>query len=112
MNYKQYIIPAMFILLDIISGILKAAYEGNLASTLMRKGLFNKLGEILSLILGKLAEYASAQYQLGFSIPLYTAIAAYIILMETLSILENISAMNPTMGKFLSKFMKAHEWEE
>lgn len=112
MNYKQYIIPAMFILFDIISGVLKAAYEGNLASTLMRKGLFNKLGEILALMLGKLVEYASLQYQLGFSIPLYTAIAAYLILMETLSILENISAMNPTMGKFLSKFMKAHEWEE
>ena len=112
MNYKHYMIPAMFILFDIISGILKATYEGNLASTLMRKGLFNKLGEILALILGKLVEYASAQYQLGFSIPLYTAIAAYLILMETLSILENISAMNPSMGKFLSKFMKAHEWEE
>ena len=112
MNYKQYIIPAMFILFDIISGVLKAACEGNLASTLMRKGLFNKLGEILALILGKLVEYASVQYQLGFSIPLYTAIAAYLILMETLSILENISAMNPAMGKFLSKFMKAHKWEE
>ena len=112
MNYKQYIIPAMFILFDIISGILKAAYEGNLASTLMRKGLFNKLGEILALILGKLVEYASVQYQLGFSIPLYTAIAAYLILMETLSILENISAMNPAMGQFLSKFMKERKWEE
>ena len=112
MNYKQYIIPAMFILFDIISGVLKATYEGNLASTIMRKGLFNKLGEILALILGKLVEYASVQYQLGFSIPLYTAIAAYLILMETLSILENISAMNPAMGKFLSKFMKTREWEE
>ena len=58
------------VLLNIISGILKAAYEGNLASSIMRKGLFNKLGEILALILGKLVEYASMQYQLGFSIPL------------------------------------------
>lgn len=112
MKYGQYVIPSLFILFDIVSGILKAAYEGNLASSLMRKGLFNKLGEILALMLGELLEYASMQYQLGFSIPLYTPIAAYIILMETLSILENISAMNPAMGKFLSKFMKAHEWEE
>lgn len=112
MNYTQYIIPAMFILFDVISGILKAAYEGNMSSHAMREGLFNKLGEILALMLGKLVEYASLQYQLGFSIPLYTAIAAYLILMETLSILENISAMNPAMGQFLSKFMKERKREE
>ena len=112
MNCSQYIIPAMFILFDVISGILKAAYEGNVSSYAMRKGMFNKLGEILALMLGKLVEYASLQYQLGFSIPLYTAIAAYLILMETLSILENISAMNPAMGQFLSKFMKERKWEE
>lgn len=112
MTYMQYIIPAMFILFDVVSGVLKAAFEGNMSSSAMRKGLFNKLGEILALMLGKLVEYVSLQYQLGFSIPLYTAIAAYLILMETLSILENISAMNPAMGEFLSNFMKEHKWEE
>lgn len=112
MNYSQYAIPALFILFDVISGVMKAAYERNMSSSAMRKGLFNKLGEILALMLGKLVEYASLQYQLGFSIPLYTAIAAYLILMETLSILENISAMNPTMGQFLSKFMNVRKWEE
>lgn len=112
MKYAQYLIPALFIMFDIISGILKAVYEGNLSSKSMRKGLFNKVGEILALAFSKLLEFASAYYELDFDIPLFGAVVAYIVTMETLSIIENISALNPSMKQFLSRFMKHSEWRE
>lgn len=112
MKYPGYTIPAIFIAFDILTGIIRAVYEGKLASKSMRKGLFNKMGEVLTLSLAKLLEYTSVNFDLGFSIPLYNGTVIYVIVMELLSIVENISALNPDMRDYLSKFMKRSDWKE
>lgn len=112
MDYAQYVIPGLFVTFDIISGVIRAGYEGTLCSKAMRKGLFNKTGEIMALTLAKLLEYASLEYNLGINLPVYGAVVTYLIIMETLSIIENISALNENIGAFFSKFLKSSDWRE
>ena len=53
-------------------------------------------------------EYALTQVQyihLGVEIPLVIAVCGYIIIMEIISVLENIVEVNPELGKFFSKYL-------
>lgn len=112
---KIYIIVGLFILLDFITGFIKAIYKGELNSTILKKGLFNKLAEILGLALCTLFEYATQQYNLGFTLPLVKVIGGYICLMETISIIENICLMNTKLTSFFKPYLeklKGNEHEQ
>lgn len=90
-----YLIVGIFIVLDIVSGIIKAHKEKSYNSTVMREGLYHKCGAILCVALGALIDYAQTIVDLGVTIPLANAICVYIILMECCSIVENICVINP-----------------
>ena len=77
----------------------------------MRKGLFNKLGSIIAVMVGYLADYAQKYIDLGITIPVAKVICYYIIIMEIISIVENVSKLNPHIlpEKMLSFFGKASE---
>ena len=51
-----YIIVAVFIILDIITGLLKAFKKKEYTSTLMREGLYHKCGSVLCVIFGTLID--------------------------------------------------------
>ena len=90
----QILTPLAFMLADIITGIIQAVINKNLDSQKMREGLLRKLGLILIIILGFIIRYA-------FNIPIISkAIVIYILLMETLSILENLKKAGIDFGKF------------
>lgn len=90
----QIIAPLIFMLVDIITGVIQAVINKNLDSQKMREGLLRKLGLILIIILGFIIRYA-------FNIPIISkAIVIYILLMETLSILENLKKAGIDFGKF------------
>lgn len=92
-----YCVVGCFIVLDFITGIVKALKQKNFNSSVMREGLFHKSASILCVLLGVLVDYAQTLVDLGFSVPCATAICTYIILMEFASIAENLGQINPNL---------------
>lgn len=102
-----FLIVGVFMLMDFISGLIKAFKEQNYTSTKMREGLFHKCGSVLCVLFGILVDYSQSFVDLGVVIPMTTTICTYIILMECGSILENIHAINPEiLPEKISKYLK------
>ena len=90
-----YLIVGCFIILDMLTGLVKAFKEQDYTSSIMREGLFHKCGSVLCILLGALTDYAQTLIDLGVTIPVSTTICIYICLMEIGSIIENVSIINP-----------------
>lgn len=103
MKIGSLITVLVFIAFDVITGWLKALATGTTDSSVMRKGLFHKLGEVLAVMFGYMCEYAFPIMDIQVSIPLAGVIATYIVLMETASIIENLCIMNPNLSKIMEK---------
>lgn len=103
-----YIVVALFIILDFVTGLIKAFKEKAYTSSVMREGLYHKCGTVLCVVLGILVDYAQSYVDLGVNIPVALTICVYIILMEIGSIIENICAINPNFmsDKFKQFFAK------
>lgn len=93
----NYAITCAFIVLDFITGLIKAVCSGDFKSSMMRQGLYHKSGELLCIILGVLIQYAERYLDLGINLPVAGAICAYIVLMEVGSVLVNIGSINPDL---------------
>lgn len=92
-----YAITCAFIVLDFITGLVKAFSSSGFKSSVMRQGLFHKVGELLCVALGILIQYAEGYLDLGINLPVAAAICTYIVLMEIGSAIENIGAINPDL---------------
>lgn len=107
MNITMLIIVLIFIAFDVLTGWLKAIATKTANSSIMRKGLFHKLGEIIAIIFGYVCEYTLPYLGVQAAIPFAAAIGTYIVLMEIASIVENIAKINPSleniMGDIFSK---------
>lgn len=90
-----YVVTGGFIVMDMITGLVKAFKEKAYTSSVMREGLFHKGGSILLVVFGSLVDYAQTFVDLGVKIPVAIAFCSYIILMEIGSIIENIGKINP-----------------
>jgi toxin secretion/phage lysis holin len=106
-----YAITAAFIVLDIISGAIKAIKSKTWSSTVMREGLFHKMGFVIIVALAVICDYGQQYLQLGFTIPLVSGVCAYIILTEIGSVIENVAVINPELipDKLRSIFIKVKE---
>lgn len=106
-----YLVTGCFVLMDMITGIIKAFAGKQYTSTIMREGLFHKCGSILCVVFGVLVDYAQSIIDLGVTIPVASAICAYIILMEAGSIIENVATINPDImpEKLRSFFTKLNK---
>ena len=83
----------IFMVVDIISGIIQAIINKNLDSQKMREGILRKSLLILVVILSFIAQYA-------FNIPAISKVVCiYIILMEIISIFENLKKAGVDLGK-------------
>ena len=79
-----FITPLIFMLADIISGFTQAIINKTIDSQKMREGLLRKFLLIIILVLSFIGQYA-------FNIPYISkAVTIYLVVMETVSILENI----------------------
>ena len=94
---------AVFIVLDILSGLLKALYNKAFKSSMMRNGLFHKAGEILVLGLLYLVEIESAAMGMDTGLPLFKTGCGYVALMEIGSIIENLKAFTPGIDNIIRK---------
>lgn len=110
---RIYLCTGLFILFDIITGLIKAWHGKKLDSTNLRQGLFNKLTEILCVAFSAFLEYGAQEINLGFELPMVEIVCAYICLTEFISIIENLCEVNPHLSKFLGKYLqKAKEKED
>ena len=105
-NIPFIIVPLIFIVFDVITGVLKAIKEKNLSSTKAREGLYHKTGFMLLIIFSTFLNFAQNYFTLGIEVPVLQAVSVYICATETISTLENISRISPELNKFLSKFLE------
>ena len=96
-EYWALIIPAVLMAFDILTGITAAWKTGHLKSYKMREGLSHKAGELCILLIGELFTYGLQLSQIFM-----VFVSFYIILMELISIAENIEKL----GIWLPKFIK------
>lgn len=103
-----YIVTGAFILLDMITGLVKAFKEKTYTSTVMREGLYHKSGSVLVIVFATLVDYAQSLVDLGYSVPVAIPVCVYIIAMEIGSIIENLCTINPEFmpAKLKSYFIK------
>jgi len=124
----QYIIMLTVVLglalADFVTGLIKGCINNDLNSTKMRKGGLNKLVELivmatacgLEIGIRYLGNYYSATQLAGITGTI-TAIAVfvYIVLMETISILENYAEINSQatwVAKILKRLKNVNDKEE
>lgn len=97
MDYHVPLIVFTFMALDVLSGLVKGWSQKALSSTKLRKGLGNKMGFVIMLVLAYACEYAMGYIDLGFTVPLVPAVSVYICLTEVVSICENVAIINPEL---------------
>lgn len=98
-----WIVIAAAILLDIITGLIKAFYTNTFKSSVMRQGLFHKLGEMLAVAILYGAQIALPMIGVDAHLPLFPAGVGYCVLMELGSIIENLRAFTPGIDTILGK---------
>lgn len=103
-NYWVLLIPIILMGIDILSGITNAWIKGEIKSSILRKGLGKKMGEILILAIGEVFLY-------GMSLPkgVLSGISIYIIVMELISICENLEKLGVPIPKFVKKALASTE---
>ena len=93
-----------FMLGDIISGVVSAIILKNLDSQKMREGLLRK---VLLILIVLLAFVVGGAFKITF---VSKAVCIYIIVMETVSILENVKKAGIDLGK-LGELLKIKQEE-
>ncbi len=110
-RYWVILLPLILIGADIVTGWIQASVNGTWDSTKMRKGLFRKSGELLTIVVA----YA-IQEAIVLPLDVTSCISAYIIIMELLSILENLDQAGVPVPVFiksrLGKVVKQMDEEE
>lgn len=99
------IIVLGFIVFDVVTGLIKAGYNGNYNSAIMREGGFHKSMEVMALAVAYFVEYAIVYINIGVDVPAVPAVTVYICIMELISILENICAVNPQMCALFKPYL-------
>lgn len=102
-TFKIYIAAMVFIIFDILTGIIKSIYNKTFTSTNMRKGGLRKLVEFILLIIIAFVQIYIKDSVPNFPIDTLYAIPGYVVLMEFSSIMENISEVNPDLKKLFPK---------
>ena len=106
MDYKYIVVALIFIIFDIVTGVLQALINGTFQSRKMREGGLRKLCLLIVIAFGVMLDYSQTLVALGFEFPCLKAIAGYITLMEIMSIVENINLAFPdALPKALVKML-------
>lgn len=88
------------IVFDVVSGLIKAFALDKVSTTCMRRGLFNKAALLLVVLLAIACDWSTYYIDLGFVLAgtLATGVTAIIVLMEIMSVLENVVEINPQLA--------------
>lgn len=93
-----FIIPIALMGIDYATGILNAWLKGEIKSKKMREGLAKKFGELCVLVIGAIFSY-------GLAVPviILNFVSIYIMVMESISICENLNKLGVPIPKFIKK---------
>lgn len=89
--------PLILIILDVLTGVVKAWKNNNFDSSKMRAGLSKKFGEIIYILVGMLSKYA-----IGTEAFLWFLVG-YICVMEISSLLENCDELGVAIPEKLKE---------
>ena len=89
---------AFFIIMDYITGVVKAIMADNLSSRKMREGLGHKFAYLLLVFVAYAIDTFNTHTQLGLPVDVFACVVGGICLIELTSILENITAINPELA--------------
>lgn len=106
------IVTLLFIVLDILVGLVKAFSTVGFKSLKMREGLFHKLGEVLCVAFGVVCEISFPLVGITINLPIVSTICIYIVLMETGSIIENLAVISPNIKSMLGKVFGSYKNED
>lgn len=110
MDYHIYIAVGAIVLLDILTGVLKAVSSGTLSSTKMREGMWHKLSYILAICFAYAINYAIGYMDLGIDLTgIQLAVCVYIVLTDCVSICENLISVNPALADLFSRFFEKED---
>lgn len=96
------------ILLDIVTGFIKAFFNKQVDSSVIREGGKHKISEILIIIFSIYVKKGIIYLNIEIPFNPVTLTCAYIVIMECISIIENIGKMNskcipPKLSEFFKK---------
>lgn len=100
-RYWVLLLPLILMSADIVTGWIQATINGTWDSTKMRTGLFRKSGEMLVIVIAYVISVAIA---LPVDIPAWIAI--YIIIMEVISVCENLDQAGVPMPVWITRRLK------
>lgn len=99
-----FILPIILMAIDVLTGVISAWIKGEIKSSILRKGLGKKIGEIVVLAIGEL-------FLIAMSLPMVVlnGISLYIIVMELISICENLEKLGVPIPNFVKKALASTE---
>ncbi|MEJ5251919.1 MAG: phage holin family protein [Armatimonadota bacterium] len=89
------------IVLDVAAGLLRAGYEKRLNSSCMRKGLFRKAGYFVAVLLAVMLDCSLFNHAPAAR----TLVISYVIVNESLSVLEHLAAMGVPLPAELKEML-------
>lgn len=90
------IAPCIMMAIDFLTGTIYAWSAKTFQSKKMRSGLSKKVGELAIIVIGEVLSFS-----LGLPRYIMTGISLYIIIMELMSIFENLDKMGVPVPKFI-----------
>lgn len=97
-EFVFYLVPLIFMLCDIVTGLAKAYVQKNIISSKMRSGIIKKCGEMMIIVLT-----AVVVYSVQWSHRIIAVVSVYMILMEIISIMENLDEIGVPIPKWIEK---------
>lgn len=97
-DYWVLLLPCSLMAIDFLTGFVNAWLTGHIKSYVMREGLAKKCGEVALLVTGEVLT-------LGLSVPVYivAGVSVYIILMEIISLFENLEKLGVPIPRFVKR---------
>ena len=97
-----------------LTGVLGAIRNHDIQSSKLRDGVFKKVGFIICYTLALLLDVYGANVGINLDVKILPIIIAYVIFTECVSIIENISIINPDLlpAKLLELFHLTNKKEE
>ena len=94
-QFYPIIIALIFNGLDLVTGIISAIKDKDIQSAKLRDGLFKKVGFMLCYFVAWLVDTEGELIGFKFGVEILPIIILYVCTTELVSILENISKINP-----------------
>lgn len=105
-SYRVLILPFSLMVIDFLTGVFNAWATGHLKSYRMREGLNKKFAEISIIVVSLIFTWV-------LMIPKYIvySFAVYVVIMELISICENLDKMGVPIPKFIKAALRNAEYK-